>query len=120
VTVRGDRSLLRRMIRNLIVNARRHAGDAHPDIRVAPGDGGRAVLEIRDRGPGIPEAERDRVFEPFYRLAGSSETGRGNGLGLALVRQIARNHDGDVACLAANGGGTLFRVTLPAAARQTA
>jgi signal transduction histidine kinase len=115
VTVRGDRALLRRMIRNLIVNARRHAGDDQPDIRVAPSDAGRAVLEIRDRGPGIPDAERDRVFEPFYRLAGSSETGRGSGLGLALVRQIARNHDGDVVCQAAEGGGTVFRVSLPAA-----
>jgi len=120
VTVHGDRSLLRRMIRNLIVNARRHAGDDHPEIRVAPGDGTRAVLEVRDHGPGIPEAERDRVFEPFYRLSGSSETGRGSGLGLALVRQIARNHDGDVTCLAADGGGTAFRVSLPAAVDRTA
>lgn len=114
VNVHGERALLRRMIRNLIDNARRHGSDAAPDIRVSRHDGGRALLEVRDHGPGIPQDERERIFEPFYRLAGSAETGRGSGLGLALVRQIARHHGGDVTCGAAEGGGSVFAITLPA------
>ena len=77
-------------------------------------DGGRAVLEVSDHGPGVPEAERQRIFEPFYRLAGGGESGRGSGLGLALVLDIARRHGGDAVCLAAEGGGSRFRVDLPA------
>ena len=98
------------------VHAHRHdvnGGAQAPEVRVTAGDGGCAVIEVRDHGPGIPEAEREKIFAPFYRLQGSAETGRGNGLGLALVRQIARSHGGDVQCLAADGGGSLFRVTLP-------
>jgi signal transduction histidine kinase len=114
VSLRGDATLLRRMIRNLIDNARRHGGDAAPEVTVNRTDG-RATLSVRDHGPGIPDSERERVFEPFYRRIGSAESGRGSGLGLALVRQIARHHGGDVACRAAHGGGSLFTVTLPAA-----
>jgi signal transduction histidine kinase len=112
VSVRGERALLRRMVRNLIDNARRHGGDAAPEVRVSR-QNGRAVIAVRDHGPGIPADERERIFEPFYRLAGSAETGKGSGLGLALVRQIARHHGGDVQCNAAEGGGSLFAITLP-------
>ena len=112
--MRGDPALLRRMIRNLLENARHHGGGA-PEVRVSAGQGSRAEIEVRDHGPGIPEAEREKIFAPFYRLSGSAETGRGSGLGLALVRQIARNHGGEVQCLAADGGGSLFRTTLPLA-----
>jgi len=73
------------------------------------------VLEVRDHGPGIPEDERERIFEPFYRLIATHESGRGSGLGLALVRDIAGRHGGDAVCLAADGGGSRFRVDLPAA-----
>jgi signal transduction histidine kinase len=111
---RGDPSLLRRMIRNLLENARRYGGDVAPDVRVGRTGDRRACIEVRDRGPGISESERERIFEPFHRLPGSAETGRGSGLGLALVRQIARNHGGDAVCLAAEGGGSRFRVVLPA------
>src|SRR5262249_61435028 len=113
---RGDPALLRRMIRNLVEKARHHGGAQTPDVRVGPGRVGRAEIDVRDHGRGIPEAEREKIFAPFYRLAGTAETGRGSGLGLALVRQIARSHGGDVQCLAADGGGSLFRVTLPLAA----
>ena len=74
-----------------------------------------AVLAVRDHGPGVPEAERERIFEPFYRLAGSAESGRGSGLGLALVRQIARHHGGEVRCVAARRRRQLFEVALPLA-----
>lgn len=110
--VRGDRVLIRRLVRNLIDNARRHAGDQSPEIRVEPRDSA-VILTVRDRGAGIPPDERERIFEPFYRPAGFAESGRGTGLGLALVRQIARSHGGDVTCEAADGGGSLFLVRLP-------
>jgi len=77
-------------------------------------EGGRAVLEVSDHGPGVPATERQRIFEPFYRLAGGSENGRGSGLGLALVLDIARRHGGDAICLAAESGGSRFRIDLPA------
>jgi len=114
VTVNGDRLLLRRLIRNLLENARRYAGDGPIDVSVT-NDAGRAVLEVRDHGPGIPEDERERIFEPFYRLIATRESGRGSGLGLALVREIARRHGGEAVCLAADGGGSRFRIDLPAA-----
>lgn len=117
VTVNGDRLLLRRLVRNLIENAERYGGgkDGGGPIAVSVTRDSRcAVLEVSDHGPGVPEAERRRIFEPFYRLAGGGETGRGSGLGLALVLDIARRHGGDAVCLAAEGGGSRFRVDLPA------
>ena len=114
VTVKGDRLLLRRLIRNLLENARRYAGDGPIDVSVVK-ESDRAVLEVRDHGPGVPSDERERIFEPFYRLAATRESGRGSGLGLALVREIARRHGGEAVCLAAEGGGSRFRIDLPAA-----
>jgi len=114
VTVNGDRLLLRRLIRNLLENARRYAGDGPIDVSVAK-ESDRAVLDVRDHGPGVPPDEREKIFEPFYRLAATRENGRGSGLGLALVREIARRHGGEAVCLAAEGGGSRFRIDLPAA-----
>jgi signal transduction histidine kinase len=113
VTINGDRLLLRRLIRNLLENARRYAGDGPIDVSVVK-ESDRAVLEVRDHGPGVPSDERERIFEPFYRLAATRESGRGSGLGLALVREIARRHGGEAVCLAAEGGGSRFRIDLPA------
>jgi signal transduction histidine kinase len=114
VTVSGDRLLLRRLVRNLLENAKRYAGDGPIAVTVTE-ESGRAVLEVSDHGPGVPPTERQRIFEPFYRLAGRGETGRGSGLGLALVLDIARRHGGDAICLAAESGGSRFRIDLPAA-----
>jgi signal transduction histidine kinase len=113
VTVIGDRLLLRRLVRNLLDNAQRYASGGPIEISVAA-QAGRAVLEVRDHGPGVPGEERTRIFEPFYRMASSRETGRGSGLGLALVREIAHKHGGEAVCLAAEGGGSRFRIDLPA------
>ena len=112
VTIQGDRVLLRRLVRNLVENARRYGGDGPIDVIVRR-ERDCAVLEVVDRGPGVPAAERQRIFEPFYRLSGGKESGRGSGLGLALVLDIARRHGGDAVCLAAEGGGSRFRVDLP-------
>jgi signal transduction histidine kinase len=111
VEVRGDTRLLRRLVRNLLENAVRH-GVADVSAELVD-DGANAVLRVRDRGPGLPADERERIFEPFYRPARSRETGSGWGLGLALVRQIATHHRGRVRCLENPGGGCLFEVELP-------
>ncbi len=77
-------------------------------------------MQVCDHGPGVPPAHRERIFEPFYRLPGASETAGGVGLGLALVRSIAKRHGGSVRCLEAPGGGTCFEVLLPRYSEGTA
>jgi signal transduction histidine kinase len=113
VTVRGDPRLLRRLIRNLLENARRYGAGSVIEVGVRR-VGDRAELSVCDRGPGVPEAERERIFEPFYRPAGAREREGGVGLGLALVRQIAQRHGGEAKCLPREGGGSCFTVLLPA------
>lgn len=111
VVVRGDTRLLRRLIRNLLENALKH-GETGVEARVFV-DAGQCILQVADRGPGIPAAERERVFEPFHRPANTRESGSGWGLGLALVRQISEQHGGTVRCLERKGGGCLFELKLP-------
>ncbi|NDY90186.1 sensor histidine kinase [Ideonella livida] len=114
--LRASDRLLRRAVRNLLENARRYGGD-EVLLRLAEGPGAEVLVEVCDRGPGVPEAERERIFEPFYRLPGHAERDGGVGLGLALVRQIARHHGGEVRCLARDGGGSCFQIRLPASRR---
>jgi signal transduction histidine kinase len=113
VSLHGDGKLLRRMLRNLLENARRY-GDGTP-ITVKLGiNGDKAIeLDVLDQGPGIPADEREKIFEPFYRLPGASEQAGGVGLGLSLVRQIATVHGGGVQCVSREEGGCCFRVLLP-------
>jgi signal transduction histidine kinase len=111
--VRGDERLLRRALRNLLENARRYGGgEVSLSTQVR---GGQARLSVCDRGPGVPEAERERIFEPFYRLPGHAEQAGGVGLGLSLVKQIAERHGGSVRCEAREGGGSCFVLSLPSA-----
>ena len=111
-TILGDAKMLRRAIRNLLENARRYGGESPVEITV--GSGPAISIRVEDRGPGIPESERERIFEPFYRPTGHAE-GRdgGVGLGLALVRDIARHHGGDVRYEAREGGGSRFVLNFP-------
>jgi signal transduction histidine kinase len=110
--VRGDGRLLRRLIRNLLENALKYGGHG-VDAHLVLDDQGSRILQVSDRGPGISDAERERIFEPFYRPANTAETGSGWGLGLALVRQIASHHHGSICCLPRVGGGCVFELTLP-------
>ena len=109
--VTGDERLLRRAIRNLLENGRRYGGDEVEAEVAAAGD--RVEVRVLDRGPGVPEALRERIFEPFFRLPGHAERAGGVGLGLALVRQIAERHGGRVHCSARDGGGSCFTLSLP-------
>jgi len=112
-TVTGDPTLLRRMIRNLLENAQRHGGGTPITLVLAGAAAGRVHLDVCDEGAGVPEAEREAIFAPFYRMQGVSEANGGHGLGLSLVRQIARRHGGDVGYVQRTAGGSCFRVTLP-------
>jgi signal transduction histidine kinase len=114
LTVRGVPRLLRRAVRNLLENARRY-GDGTPIEAqlAASADGTRAVVRVNDRGPGVPAALRERIFEPFYRLPGASEREGGVGLGLALVKSIVERHGGQVRCEDRPGGGASFVIELP-------
>ena len=107
----GISKLLRRAIRNLLENARRYStGEITVVVHRA---GGMAEVRVCDRGPGVPPAQRERIFEPFYRLPGASERSGGVGLGLALVRSIAGRHNGTVHCEDHVGGGACFVLRLP-------
>jgi signal transduction histidine kinase len=107
----GDPAALRRLVRNLLENAARHG---RPPVEAgveAMANGWRIVVE--DRGPGVAESERERIFAAFYRPAGHREGDGGVGLGLSLVRQIAQRHGGSARCEPRPGGGSRFVVELP-------
>lgn len=110
ITLMGDPRLLRRLVRNLLENAARHG---RPPISVElRRDGRDAVLTVTDAGAGIPASEHEHVFMPFYRLGGDR---KGAGLGLALVRQIARLHGGDARIAPTPEAASRFEVRLAAA-----
>ncbi len=109
-TVAGDRELLGRALGNLVDNAIKHTPPGPVDIKLEL-RGTLAVLEVMDRGPGIPPEHRDRVFEPFVRLVPPTSTGGGgSGLGLAVVRQVMLAHGASVTLDDRPGGGAIFRL----------
>jgi signal transduction histidine kinase len=111
VTVRGRLAALRRAVSNLIDNAVKYGGAA--DVTLTA-EAGRIVIAVEDRGPGIPRSEREKVFEPIYRIEGSRNPATGGlGLGLSVARSIAREHGGDIVLAARKGGGLSARLELP-------
>ncbi len=111
ITVFGEPRLLRRLVRNLLDNAHRYGGGSIVEVMLSRQDD-TAKLSVCDRGPGVAAEDRERIFEPFYRPAGTREWEGSVGLGLALVKQIARHHKGGVRCVSRPGGGTCFEVEL--------
>lgn len=113
--IRGSPRLLRRLMRNLLENAKRYGqGDVTLELTQKQINSQTfAVIAVHDRGPGVPPSQRERIFEPFYRLPGASEREGGVGLGLALVKSISERHGGTVRCEARPGGGATFLVQLP-------
>ena len=120
LVLQGLPRLLRRLIRNLLENARRYsAGEVTLDLTLlGTGSQQRAVISVNDRGPGVPLDQRERIFEPFYRLPGASERESSVGLGLALVRSISQQHGGTARCEGRAGGGATFIVELPVAPQR--
>lgn len=119
-TVRGNPTMLREMLNNLIDNALRYSTpEGHVTVRVRTDTVGvnavRAVIEVEDDGPGIPAAERAHVFDRFYRILGSDT--EGSGLGLAIVKEIVTHHSAEIVIAdRPRDKGCLFRIIFPLAA----
>jgi heavy metal sensor kinase len=116
VETSGDERLLRRMLVNLLDNAVRHTpagGRVHVDLRARPDA---LEIAVTDGGPGIPEAQRERIFARFVRLDAARGSSQGAGLGLSIARTIAETHGGRVALARSDAGGSTFVVRLPSRA----
>jgi two-component system, OmpR family, sensor histidine kinase KdpD len=121
--VRADSAQLERAFVNVLENARRHSA-GHPvsvrarAVRPLAGEGGKLIVRVVDRGPGIPPAQLERVFEPFYR-AGTAQTGhRGSGLGLAIARGFTESNGGELRAESLPEQGTTFVFELPLEASE--
>lgn len=116
--VDGRRELLYRAIENVVRNAIRYTeAGTQVEIQLRKDQPGKmAVIEVSDRGPGIPETELEAIFRPFYRLdsARSAHTG-GVGVGLAIAERAVKLHNGHIQALNREGGGTTIRIALPVA-----
>lgn len=108
--LRFARPALRRAIANLVDNALRYAGE--PVELRTHAERGAAIVEVLDRGPGVPAAEAERLKQPFTRLDASRGGPGGSGLGLAIVERVARAHRGSLELLPREGGGLIARITL--------
>ena len=109
--VRGDENQLEQVVVNLVANALQAGGDP-VELVAGPRSAGGAWIEVRDRGPGVPEGLRARIFEAFFT---TKPPGQGTGLGLAVSARIVRDHGGTLVVGDREGGGAVFRVELPAA-----
>lgn len=111
--IEGDVRLIERAVGNLLANAVTHGA---PPVELAIRTGhDRVEVHVLDRGSGISDVDRARIFEPFFRQQGHREGDPGVGLGLSLVDEIARHHDGKVSCTPRPDGGTRFTLSFPAA-----
>lgn len=113
-----DRLAVEQIIDNLLSNAIKY-GAGKPIRLAARPDGRSAVIDVRDHGIGIPDEERERIFDRFERAIGSGRHAAGFGIGLWLVRQLVEAMEGEISVETPAGGGTLFTVTLPLQAGAT-
>jgi K+-sensing histidine kinase KdpD len=107
-----------RALVNLIENAVKYSPPDTPIDLAASREGAWLVFSVSDRGPGIPEAERRRIFEPFYRPAGRAADVAGAGLGLSIARGVAEAQGGGIDVRDRSGGGTIFDLRVPAVTAQ--
>jgi signal transduction histidine kinase len=116
--IAGDRERLEQLVDNLVSNAIKFTpAGGRVDVRVTSSVSG-VVIEVADTGMGIPQAERDRVFERFFRSSTAAAGAvQGTGLGLTIVKAIIDAHDGTIGFTSEEGGGTTFRIELPTAAQ---
>jgi signal transduction histidine kinase len=118
VTISSRPTAMRRAISNLVDNAVKYGGTAA--VTLAP-EADRLVILVEDEGPGIPRSEREKVFEPFYRIGSDRDPSTGGvGLGLSVTRSIVWEHGGEITLSSRKGGGLGVRVELPAAAAGAA
>jgi len=121
LAVNGDLSMIERILANLLSNAAKYTPPGTPIGVTLDAEGDEAVLMVTDHGGGIPENERERVFQLFYRVEDeSARATRGIGIGLALVRQLVDQIHGTVGISETPGGGATFRVTIPLLVEPTA
>jgi signal transduction histidine kinase len=114
VIVEGDEARLEQVIANLLSNAIKYSPEGGLVEVVVRHAAGQAIMDVVDRGIGVPEAERDRLFAPFSRTPSAIRTGiEGTGLGLYISRRIVEAHSGSIEPRDTPGGGTTFRVRLP-------
>ncbi len=119
--VDADRLVLREAVTNVLDNAIKYSPNG-ATIRIRAGcDGGRASIEVVDRGPGVPVQHRERIFDRFFRIdqARSRDSG-GTGLGLAIAKWAVEVNGGTIVVEDAEGGGAVFRIVLPIAAHRAA
>ena len=116
IPVRGNGEALGQVLVNLLSNAEKYSGEIRSIQVKAFSRGGEAVVEIADRGIGVPKGQGERIFEEFFRCDESLAASRsGTGLGLPIARDIARRHGGDVSYFPRDGGGSVFSLLLPLA-----
>ena len=116
-TVSGDRELVRSAIENVLRNAVRYSPHNVPVDTSVARDGAGVVITIRDRGPGVPQNDLERIFEPFYRVAESRDRDSGGeGIGLAITAQVMKTHGGTASAANRPGGGLEVQLSLPAGA----
>jgi two-component system, OmpR family, sensor histidine kinase KdpD len=112
-----DPPLMERVIANVVISALRYSPDGSPPLLTAIGGGGRVELRVMDRGPGVPEADRDQIFMPFQRL-GDIEGTTGVGLGLTVARGLTEAMHGTLEPEQTPGGGLTMAISVPAAPGQ--
>lgn len=117
--VQGDEPGLRQVIGNLLTNIRVHTPEAAPvTVELTRSECGEVRLRVADRGPGMEEADADRIFDRFFRVTGATGTGTGmgtggSGLGMSIVQAVVASHGGEVTVETAPGAGLAVTVTLP-------